>query len=139
MAGAPLNNAEGREIIFGLAMRLRERGISKSLAAELIHEHCTSPIPKGDVSEQCHYAYMAARSEPGVMSSARYANANANAALIGKDPENPWPALSGDEEPRVWTKPLSYYHKDNARKSAELFLGGASPKAPFLRWNVVHA
>src|SRR2546430_1542014 len=49
MAGGPLNNAQGRKIIFDLAMRLRALGISKPLAADLIDRYCTSTVPKGDV------------------------------------------------------------------------------------------
>ena len=107
--------------MFDLAMRLRALGISKPTAAALIHRYCTSPLSKGDVSEQCHYAYRAATIEPGVMSSARYVNGNANAALIGGDPENAWPVAS-DDEPRVWPKPLGYQGKENASKCAEVFL-----------------
>jgi hypothetical protein len=119
MAGGPLNNDKGKSIIFDLAMRLRAQGISKSVAADLIHCYCTSPISKGDVSEQCHHAYRAATIVPGVMSYARFANANTNAALTGGDPDNAWP--EGDEEPRVWPKSLTY-HKENDAKCADAFL-----------------
>jgi P4 family phage/plasmid primase-like protien len=58
---------------------------------------------------------------PGVMSSARYANANA--ALIGANPESPWEtAVDGEDDHRVWPKPLGYQGKDNASKCAEVFL-----------------
>ena len=56
------------------------------------------------------------------MSSARYENANANAAIIGTDPENSWLAAIDGEEPTVWPVPLMYQGKDSASKSAERFL-----------------
>ena len=85
MAGGPLANKQGLDIIFDLAMRLRSLGISQRTAVDLIHRYCTSPLSKADVSQQCHTAYKVARSMPGVMSSARYENENANAAIIGID------------------------------------------------------
>ncbi|MBR0717866.1 phage/plasmid primase, P4 family [Bradyrhizobium liaoningense] len=125
LAHWPLNNAKGRDAIFDLAMRVRDLGISKPLAVELIHTYCTSPIPKGDVNEQVHSAYMVARTESGLMSRARNANSG---ALIGADPDNPWPATSEDETPHVWPKPLTYQGKDNASKCAETFLAERSGK-----------
>ena len=56
------------------------------------------------------------------MSSARYENTNANAAIIGTDPENSWLAAIDGEEPTVWPVPLMYQGKDSASKSAERFL-----------------
>jgi P4 family phage/plasmid primase-like protien len=119
MAGGPLDNARGRRYIFDLAMRVRALGISKPLAVDLIHQYCTSPIPKGDVNEQVHSAYLVASSEPGIMSRARNAK---SVGLIGSDPANPWPAATDEESARVWPKPLTYQGKDNAAKCAEVFL-----------------
>ena len=119
MAGGPQDTPRGRQHIFDLAMRLRAQGISKSLAADLIHRHCTSPIPKDDVSEQCHHAYRAATIVPGVMSYARFAEANTNAALKGGNPDNAWP--EGEGEPSVWPTALTY-HKENDAKCADTFL-----------------
>jgi P4 family phage/plasmid primase-like protien len=121
-AHAPLANKQGLSIIFDLAMRLRALGISKRTAVDLIHRYCTSPLSKADVSLQCRSAYTVARGEPGVMSSARYANANANAALFGTNPENPWPSAVDGEEPCVWPAALMYQGKDSASKCAERFL-----------------
>lgn len=112
MAGGPLNNNKGKSVVFDLAMRLRAQGISKSVAADLIHRYCTSPLSKVDVSVQCHDAYRAAVIAPGVMSYARN-------TLVAGDPDSAWP--EGDEEPRVWPKPLTY-HKENDAKCADTFL-----------------
>ncbi|MFT4120555.1 DNA primase family protein [Bradyrhizobium sp.] len=117
LAYAPVDNALGRRIVFDLAIDLRDMGISKAMAVDLIHTYCTSPLTKGDVNEQCHYAYLGARTEPGVTSSVPYANA-ANAAAIG----GAWPAASDVDLPIVWPKPLLYQGKDNASRSAETFL-----------------
>ncbi|WP_271531660.1 DNA primase family protein [Bradyrhizobium sp. CCBAU 25338] len=118
MAGGPLDNADGRKHIFDLAMRVRDLGISKTQAVELVHRYCRSPIPKGDVNEQVHRAYMAAVIAPGSLSRAR----RASVGLVGSNPDNPWPAASDDEPACVWPKPLTYQGKDNAAKCAETFL-----------------
>ncbi|MGX0966055.1 P4 family phage/plasmid primase-like protein [Bradyrhizobium japonicum] len=118
----PLDNAWGRNVIAELAGVLRDLGISKTTAVELIHAYCISPLPKGDVNEQCHYTYMAARSrEPGTKSSGGTNDAPA-AFVIDGNPQDAWPAASEGDHPRVWPKPLVYQGKDNASKCAEVFL-----------------
>lgn len=120
LARYPLDNARGRKVVAELAVVLRDLGISKPTAVELIHAYCISPLPKGDVNEQCHYAYMAARSrEPGTMSSA---GTNDVAIVIDGSPHGAWPAASESHPPRVWPKPLAYQGKENASKCAEVFL-----------------
>lgn len=122
MAHAPVDSTWGRKIIFDLALKLRDLGIDKPMAVGLIHTYCTSPIPKGDVNEQVHHAYLAARSQPpGLESNAGRVSA-ANAAVIGGSPDGAWPEASDSDPPTVWPKPLIYQGKDNASKSAETFL-----------------
>ncbi|UGX89848.1 phage/plasmid primase, P4 family (plasmid) [Bradyrhizobium barranii subsp. barranii] len=121
MAYCPLDNAWGREVIFNLAMDLRDLGISKALAVGLIDTYCTSPLTKGDVNEQVHHAYLAARIEPGLESSVGRVSA-ANAAVIGGSLDDAWREASEGDPPTVWPKPLVYQGKDNASKSAETFL-----------------
>ncbi|WOH59464.1 phage/plasmid primase, P4 family [Bradyrhizobium sp. BWC-3-1] len=116
MAYCPLDNAWGRTVIFDLALNLRDLGISKPMAVDLIHTYCISPLPKGDVNEQVHDAYLAARSEPGLESSAGHVSA-VDAAVVG----GAWPEAPGDV-PTVWPKPLLYQGRDNASKSAETLL-----------------
>lgn len=121
MAYCPLDNAWGRTVIFDLALNLRDLGVSKPMAVDLIHTYCISPLPKGDVNEQVHHAYLAARSEPGLESSAGRVSA-VNAAVVGSDSDDAWPAASEGDAPTVWPKPLLYQGRDNASKSAETFL-----------------
>jgi P4 family phage/plasmid primase-like protien len=128
-AGAPIKTKQGLNVVFTLAMRLRALGISKAVAVDLIQRYCTSPLSKADVSQECHSAYRAATVAPGYMSSARYAGANANAALIGPNPENPWPEATNDDgEAIVWPKPLMYQGKESASRCAERFLAERSDK-----------
>jgi P4 family phage/plasmid primase-like protien len=125
MAGAPLANAWGLGVVFDLAMRLYDLGISTATAIDMIDRYCTSPLSKADVSLQVYRAYRAANAAPGVKSRARFENANTNAALIGPNPANPWPAardVRDDWLGMVWPKPLLYQGKDNASKCAEVFL-----------------
>ncbi|KYH02136.1 hypothetical protein SE91_30085 [Bradyrhizobium sp. DOA1] len=122
MAYCPLDNAWGRKVIFNLALDLRDLGISKPMAVDLIDAYCTNPLPKGDVNEQVHYAYLAARTEAGLESSAGRGGGVGNAAVIGGDPDAAWPAASESDPPIVWPKPLVYQGRDNASKSAETFL-----------------
>ncbi|QWG18715.1 hypothetical protein KMZ68_02110 [Bradyrhizobium sediminis] len=119
----PLANAKGLAFFYQLSHDARDLGISERTAIDLMDRYCTSQISKASISLECHRAYLAAMSIPGVLSRAARANANAVAALVSSDDDNPWTAaVDGDEAPHVWPKPLTYQGKDNASKCAEGFL-----------------
>src|SRR5712671_2179412 len=125
----PLANADGLAFFYGLSHEARDLGVSERTAIDLMARYCTSQISKASISLECHRAYRAAMSVPGTLSRAARANANAVAALVSADDDNPWtPAVDGEgEAPRVWPTPLTY-HKENESKCAEIFLAARPDK-----------
>src|SRR3954453_15429734 len=108
-SGFPLANPMGMRCIFDLAYRARDLGISKPTADRLIHRFCSTPISKASISLETHRAYKVSMSVPGTLSRAARANANAVAALISADDDNPWETATDDQAPRgVWPTPLTY-------------------------------
>lgn len=127
-AFAALDNEAGRQLIFDMAMRIRDYGVSLQTAISLIVRFAETDIPKGDIEDRCANAYSVATVRPGELSRAPRAPDDddgdwINADSVEEPSENEW--MDGgplEDEPSVWPKPILYDAKQHSAKLADVFL-----------------
>jgi P4 family phage/plasmid primase-like protien len=116
IAGAALPGERGLRIIFDLAQRLRDRGISESLAADLIETICKPPFGKMEIADTVGEFYSSAATAPGYLTKA--APPSTDDDWIEERENDDW--LEGGAA--VWPKPILYDPKQHNAKLAEHFL-----------------
>lgn len=128
LAFAALPDGAGRELIFDMAMRIRDFGVSSDTAIALIVRYAETAIPKSDIQEICSNAYEVAAIAPGLLSVApRQASEDSDDWMSAEEPDEcselAW--MEGesaqDDGPAVWPKPIRYDAKQHAAKLAETF------------------